>query len=800
MRQFKDAKERYPDCIIFFRMGDFYELFYNDAVIASRELSITLTKRGSIAQIPLAGIPYHAIDTYLPRLVNKGYKVAICEQIEDPKKAKGLVKRDIVKVVSPGTLMSDNQLFENSNNFLMAIYKDKNYGISICDLSTGELKTTLVNKENLLSEIIKYSPSEIILPQSLEHEINAETFINKPGDNLFKYKNAYEILTRHFDVLSLNGFGIEDLDECIQSSGALIKYLHDTQMTDLTHINSIQYYSSNDFMVLDKATIVNLELVNSIKDNSKKGTLLETIDKTSTSMGARLMRQWILRPLLSENKIIERLNAVETFITTPFLKEELVDLLKQIGDIERLISKVNYKSANARDLLSLKNSLTQIPLIKNELSSVEISQFNSAFNNGLEELTGLINASINDEPPTSIREGGIIKQGFNEELDKLHDICNNGKKYILELENKEKERTNIPSLKIGFNRVFGYFIEITNKHSDKIPSDYIRKQTRVNSERYVNEELKELESSILNAQEKIHSLEYDIFMQIIEKVNSKTSDIQVIAKDISILDCLLSFAYVSSENNYCKPAINNEYDLKIIDGRHPTIERFSTFVPNNCDFDNGTKMKIITGPNMAGKSTYMRQCALIVLLAQIGCFVPAKSANIGVCDRIFTRIGAHDDLTSGQSTFMVEMSETANILNNATIKSLIVLDEIGRGTSTFDGVSIAWSVAEYINNRIGAKTLFATHYHVLTKLAKEDGVKNYSIAVKEKNDEIIFLRKIVENATNKSFGIQVAKLSGVPAEVINRAKQIMSELENQDKMVKAVKTIESHEQMNLLDL
>lgn len=802
MKQFKAAKIKYPDCIIFFRMGDFYELFYNDAILASKELNITLTKRGTKAKIPLAGIPYHAIDTYLPRLVKKGYKAAICEQTEDPKLAKGIVKRDVIRIVSPGTLMTDTQLVDRANNFIMAIYKEKdNYGISICDLSTGELKTTIINKENLMSEIEKYSPSEIVIPYNLKLNLPNNLFINQSHN--FNYKNSYQILTSHFDVVSLQSYGIEEYDECIISTGALLGYLKETQMTSLGHISSILFYTTKDYMILDKTTIRNLELTANIKDNTRKYTLLDTIDRTTTAMGSRLLYQWILRPMIKKEDIKKRYDAVYQLLNTPFLKEELKDILKGFSDIERLISKINYKSANARDIISLKNSLKLLPFLKQAIEKIDAGIFEEYFDDiPLQELAEIIKKSIKPEPPLTVREGGIINPEFNDELEKLHDICSNGKKYILELEQKEKKKTNIPSLKVGFNKVFGYFIEITNKHKDKVPLNYIRKQTRVNSERYITEELKELESKILGAVEKINELEYNLFLKILEKINTKTVEIQKAAKQIGVLDTLLSFALVSADNNYIRPKITDNFDINIIDGRHPVIEVNTQYVPNNCNFSNDTVMKIITGPNMSGKSSYMRQNALIVLLAQIGCFVPAKSAEIGICDKIFTRVGAHDDLTSGQSTFMVEMSETANILNNATNKSLIILDEIGRGTSTFDGVSIAWSVAEYIYKRIKAKTLFATHYHVMTKLAKNPGIKNYSIAVKERNDEIIFLRKLIENATNKSFGIQVAKLAGLPKEVIIRAKEIMADLESQDNMKRTVKdkSDKSEMQMNLTDM
>lgn len=804
MKQFKAAKLKYPDCIIFFRMGDFYELFYNDAIIVSHELNITLTKRGTKAKIPLAGIPYHALDNYLPKLVKKGYKVAICEQTEDPKLAKGVVKRDVIKIVTPGTLFTDNQLSDNKNTFIMSIcYSKGKFGISICDISTGEFKTTCVKENKLLNEITKYDPSEIIIPENFSKDIEYDTYINACPNHYFDYKNCYENLINHFNVQSLQGFGIEELDNCIISCGALIKYLNFTQMSDLSNINTINHYSNEDFMILDKSTIKNLELVSNVKDNSKANTLLETIDKTKTPMGARLLKNWILRPLIDIDKINERYDIIENLIGSSFLIEELNDILKRFNDIERLISKSNYKTANPRDIIALNNSLKLVKMIRDELDRNKFDFMKDNFDfSKFNEIIQLIDNAIIQQPMISIREGNIIKDNFNQELDRLRDICNNGKKYILELEEREREKTGITNLKVSYNKVFGYFIEITNKNKEKVPSSYIRKQTRVNSERYITEELKELESTIISSQEKINVLEYNIFIDLLDKVNFLTKEVQTVSKEISELDCLLCFAVISKENNYVRPKLNDGFNLEIVNGRHPVIEKMTSFVANDCNFNDKVLMKIITGPNMAGKSTYMRQIALINYMAQIGCFVPCDEGNISIVDRIFTRVGAHDDLTHGQSTFMVEMSETANILNNATNKSLIILDEIGRGTSTYDGVSIAYSVAEYIYKNVQAKTLFATHYHALTKLGENDGIKNYSVLVKEKDDEIIFLRKIIENATNKSFGVQVAKLAGLPKEVIVRAKEIQKELESKDNIHKKVGNgqVSSEMQMNLIDM
>ncbi|MEA3430418.1 MAG: DNA mismatch repair protein MutS [Nanoarchaeota archaeon] len=795
MQQFAKAKKEYPDCVLLFRMGDFYETFYNDAKLVARELEITLTARGKgESRAPLAGFPYHALEPFLAKLVKKGHKVAICEQLEDPKQAKGIVKRGVVRVVTPGTIVESNILDAKSNNYLMSIYPNLDkFGIALVDISTGEfLCSELGNFEKLKNEITRFNPAEIIIPESLK--VNQElvndlnSFTSTFPDNKFT-QQAYETLTEHFNVSTLQGYGIENNKLAISAAGALFSYIKETQKTTLSYINKIRKFTSNDFMVLDSSTQRNLELIKNIHDQTLRGTLLSVLDKTITPMGSRLLKKWILRPLISITQIQKRLNSVEELAKTNLERTELKTLLKQVYDIERLISRVNFGSANPRDLVSLKKSLNTLPAIKEK-----ILKFNSELLKKLSDIPNisqvstLIQEAIKEEPNITIREANIIKRGYNEELDKLYKITHGGKDWIAELEKKEKAKTGISTLRVGFNRVFGYYITISKANLHLVPKDYIRKQTLVNAERFITPELKDQEALILGAEEKIHALEYSIFQEIIKQVSKYTEQIQTIANKIANLDVLISIANISVDNNYVKPIIENSETINLKDSRHPVVELLeSNFVPNDCFLDTKESLHIITGPNMAGKSTFMRQIALIQLMAQIGCFVPCKEAKLGVADRIFTRVGAYDDLTMGQSTFMVEMTETANILNNATSKSLIILDEIGRGTSTFDGISLAWSIAEHIHDNIKAKTLFATHYHQLNKLSEKlKSVNNYNIAVIEKDDEIIFLRKIVKGGTDKSYGIQVARLAGLPNSVIERSKIIMNRLEMEDEIAERV--------------
>ncbi|MAG08345.1 DNA mismatch repair protein MutS [Candidatus Woesearchaeota archaeon] len=818
MQQYMQIKNKHPDCIVMFRMGDFYEMFFEDAKTAAKELEITLTARGKgDTKAPLAGIPYHAIEPYVAKLIKKGYKVAICEQVEDPKLAKGLVKRDLVRIITPGTVVESIILDDKKNNYLMAIAKQADkYGIALADISTGEFLTSEFDDySNLINELSKFSPSEILIPLSLENAefvkaLKKEEFIINTFDDRFFWKEkAYQTLKEHFNVLNLQGFDCEDKELCISSAGALISYLKETQKKQLEHINSIKTYYTNNFMMVDKTTQRNLELASNIRDGGLTCTVLSEIDKCITSMGSRLLRKWLLIPLLDKAKIEQRLNAVEELYNNPLLREELKEKLKAVYDIERLIGRVTYGNANARDLIALKNSLRLVPEIKILLKDCKTTLLNKIKDTAeLTNVSGLIDKAIKEEPALILREGNLIKAGFNEELDRLRGITKDGKSWIAELETKEKRKTGIKSLKIRYNKVFGYFIEVSKANLHLVPQNYIRKQTQVNSERFITEELKEQENRVLGAEEKIFDLEYELFQQVLKDVAKSGKDIQAVSKVIAETDTLLSFANVAAENNYIKPVINDKNEIVIKEGRHPVIESMinEPFVPNDCNINDKSRFMIITGPNMSGKSSFMRQVALIVLMSQIGSFVPAKSASIGIVDRIFTRVGAYDDLTHGQSTFMVEMNETANIVNNATEKSLIILDEIGRGTSTYDGISIAWSVAEYIHKNIRAKALFATHYHQMNKLSEQhEGIKNYNIAVKEVEDSIVFLHKIIEGGTDKSYGIEVARLAGLPKEVIENSKEIMKKLEAEDKVgerihknTKEKKT--KAEQMSLLDI
>ncbi len=804
MQQYFSIKEEHKDSILFFRVGDFYEMFFDDAILASRELEITLTGKecGQEERAPMCGVPYHAVDTYVSRLIEKGYKVAICEQLEDPKTTKGMVKRDVIRIVTPGTVIESNMLDEKKNNYIMSIFKKGIYfGIAICDISTGDFFATQIAENNnfstLLDEIAKYSPAEIVvnsfLYSSLE-EINAirkrfNSYIDNSPDENFVPNNeellsSYNIECENKPLDSLEGFEL--------AAGAitsLLQYLTSTQKIKLEHINHINIYNLQKYMSLDITARRNLELLERQYDKGKKGTLLWVLDKTSTSMGGRLIRRWISEPLMDRVNINSRLEAVQDLKDNTILREELQKALKKVYDIERLVGKISYGNSNGREMNSLKASLEQIPEIK-ELLKQSQAPLIIALNNNLDDchdLAKLINDAIVDEPPITIKDGGIIKEGYNSLVDEYKKASTEGKTWLLELEQREKEKTGIKNLKIGFNKVFGYYLEVTKSNLGYVPDYYIRKQTLTNGERYITEELNELESKILTAEEKLVGLEYELFLQIRDELARNIQRLQKTASVIATLDVIASLATVADDMNYVKPIVNNEGEIDIKEGRHPVIEKMidsGSFVANDT-YLNGEadRLSIITGPNMAGKSTYMRQVALITLMAQIGSFVPASYAKIGIVDKIFTRVGASDDLSMGQSTFMVEMMEVANILREATKNSLIILDEIGRGTSTYDGLSIAWAVVEHITNKekCGAKTLFATHYHELTELENTvEGVKNYSIAVKEKGEDIIFLRKIVKGGTDESYGIHVAKLAGVPQTVVKRSNEILRSLEKKN--------------------
>ena len=804
MQQYFSIKEEHKDSILFFRVGDFYEMFFDDAILASRELEITLTGKecGQEERAPMCGVPYHAVDTYVSRLIEKGYKVAICEQLEDPKTTKGMVKRDVIRIVTPGTVIESNMLDEKKNNYIMSIFKKGIYfGIAICDISTGDFFATQIAENNnfstLLDEIAKYSPAEIVvnsfLYSSLE-EINAirkrfNSYIDNSPDENFVPNNeellsSYNIECENKPLDSLEGFEL--------AAGAitsLLQYLTSTQKIKLEHINHINIYNLQKYMSLDITARRNLELLERQYDKGKKGTLLWVLDKTSTSMGGRLIRRWISEPLMDRVNINSRLEAVQDLKDNTILREELQKALKKVYDIERLVGKISYGNSNGREMNSLKASLEQIPEIK-ELLKQSQAPLIIALNNNLDDchdLAKLINDAIVDDPPITIKDGGIIKEGYNSLVDEYKKASTEGKTWLLELEQREKEKTGIKNLKIGFNKVFGYYLEVTKSNLSSVPDYYIRKQTLTNGERYITEELNELESKILTAEEKLVGLEYELFLQIRDELARNIQRLQKTASVIATLDVIASLATVADDMNYVKPIVDNEGEIDIKEGRHPVIEKMidsGSFVANDT-YLNGEadRLSIITGPNMAGKSTYMRQVALITLMAQIGSFVPASYAKIGIVDKIFTRVGASDDLSMGQSTFMVEMMEVANILREATKNSLIILDEIGRGTSTYDGLSIAWAVVEHITNKekCGAKTLFATHYHELTELENTvEGVKNYSIAVKEKGEDIIFLRKIVKGGTDESYGIHVAKLAGVPQTVVKRSNEILRSLEKKN--------------------
>ncbi len=801
MQKDLETEEQYKDCILFYRLGDFYEMFFEDAVLVSKELEITLTGKdcGLEERAPMCGIPYHAVDTYLSRLVEKGYKVAIGEQVEDPKTAKGLVKREVVRVVTPGTNLNTAALDETKNNYLMCItYMDDSFGIAITDITTGDfLVTEVENTRTLLDEINKFVPTEIVVNSAFYLTgIDVEDLKNRLSICVFTLDSWYfdedlckTTLKEHFKVMDLSGLGINDYASGTIAAGALFKYLLETQKTTLSHIISVTPYSTGKYMLIDTSSRRNLELTETLREKQKRGSLLWVLDKTKTAMGARMLRQFIEQPLIDKKQITERQDAIEELNSELITRDEIREYLNPIYDLERLISKISYKSANPRDLIAFRNSLSMLPHIKRQMASYRTPLLAGLYEelDELEDIHTLINDSIMEEPPLVIREGGIIKEGFNEEIDRLRSAKTEGKTWLAQLEQKEKDRTGIKSLKIKYNKVFGYYIEVTNSFKDMVPENYIRKQTLANAERYITDELKNLEDIILGAEEKLSGIEYDKFCLIRDTIAEEVVRIKNTAKVIAALDAFASMAFVAERNNYIKPKMNEKGIIDIKNGRHPVVEKMmsgSMFVENDTYLDKqNNRISIITGPNMAGKSTYMRQTALIVLMAQIGSFVPAQSANIGICDRIFTRVGASDDLASGQSTFMVEMTEVANILRNATSDSLLILDEIGRGTSTFDGLSIAWAVVEHISNTrlLGAKTLFATHYHELTELEGTlSGVNNYCIAVKEQGEDIVFLRKIIKGGADKSYGIQVAKLAGIPETVILRAKEIAQELSNAD--------------------
>ncbi|QNM06916.1 DNA mismatch repair protein MutS [Qiania dongpingensis] len=801
MQHYLETKKQYPDCILFYRLGDFYEMFFEDAQTVSRELEITLTGKdcGLPERAPMCGVPYHAVDTYLNRLVQKGYKVAIAEQMEDPRLAKGLVKREVIRVVTPGTILSSQALDETRNNYLMCIvYLAKSFGIAVSDVTTGEFLVTEVPAiRALLDEIYKYMPSEIICNEAfymsgvdLEDMKNRMNFIISPLDNhYFDEDICQDTLKRHFHVERLEGLGLEDYKIGLIASGAALLYLLDTQKNSLGHITKLLPYRSGKYMVIDTSTRRNLELLETLREKQKRGSLLWVLDKTRTAMGARMLRSFIEQPLIEKAEITKRQDAVEELNGEYITREELIEYLNPIYDLERLIGRISYQTANPRDLIAFKNSLQMLPHIKHlmEQLTAPLSKDICGQLDTLEDLAELIGRAVVEDPPIGVREGGIIQEGFNEEADRLRKAKTEGKKWLAELETKERERTGIKTLRVKFNKVFGYYLEVTNSFLSQVPDDYVRKQTLTNAERFTTDELKKLEEIILGAEDKLFILEYDLFCSLRNTIAEQVARIQKAAHSIAWIDVLTSLSVVSTRNGYVRPKINEKGLIDIKNGRHPVVEqmlRDDLFIANDTYLDNGNnQISIITGPNMAGKSTYMRQTALICLMAQIGSFVPAEAANIGICDRIFTRVGASDDLASGQSTFMVEMTEVANILRNATKNSLLILDEIGRGTSTFDGLSIAWAVIEYISNTkvLGAKTLFATHYHELTELEGSiSGVNNYCIAVKEMGDDIVFLRKIVKGGADKSYGIQVAKLAGVPDPVIMRAKELVEELSDAD--------------------
>ena len=811
MQHYIKTKEEYEDCILFYRLGDFYEMFFEDAETVSKELELTLTGKdcGLAERAPMCGVPFHAADNYINRLVEKGYKVAICEQMEDPKKAKGIVKREVIRVVTPGTNLYTQALDETKNNYIMSVaYISNRFGIAFADVTTGAFMVTEVEKlRNLLDEIYKFSPAELICNEAFcMSGVDLEELRNRLHLSVSALDNWYfdddlcqRTLKEHFHVGTLEGLGLKDYDCATIAAGALLTYLLETQKNSLDHMRKITPYITDKYMLIDSSTRRNLELTETMREKEKRGSLLWVLDKTKTAMGARMLRSFIEQPLIEEDAINRRLDAVEEIKRQEMDREEIREYLGPVYDLERLISRVSYQSANPRDLIAFKTSIGMIPHIRRLLGQFQSEELKKVCEDmdELQDLYQVLDKAIVEDPPLAMKEGGIIKDGYDQQIDDYRQAKTKGKTWLAELEAEEKEKTGIKNLKIKYNKVFGYYLEVTNSFKDMVPDYYTRKQTLTNAERYITPRLKELEDMILGAEDKLYALEYDRFAQIRNRIAGEVERIQKTAGAIAKLDAYLSMALVASRNQYVRPKINTRGIIDIKDGRHPVVEKMITndmFIPNDTYLDNGkNRISVITGPNMAGKSTYMRQTALIVLMAQIGSFVPASKANIGIVDRIFTRVGASDDLASGQSTFMVEMTEVANILRNATSKSLLILDEIGRGTSTFDGLSIAWAVIEHISNPklLGAKTLFATHYHELTELeGKLPGVNNYCIAVKERGDDIVFLRKIVKGGADKSYGIQVAKLAGVPDSVINRAKELVEELVSAD-ITSTVKDIAS---------
>ena len=806
MQHYLATKEQYKDCILFYRLGDFYEMFFEDAVTVSRELELTLTGKdcGLEERAPMCGIPYHAYENYMNRLVQKGYKVAIAEQVEDPKQAKGLVKREVIKVVTPGTITCAQALEEGRNNYLMCVvYLEKSFGIATADISTGDFYVTEVESIRVLNdEIHKFMPSELICNESLGMSgVDFNDLRNRLNISISSLDNVYfsddkatGILKNHFHTERMDGLGLQDYPTGIIAAGALLTYLYETQMSTISQLTRIKTYRTGKFMILDTSTRRNLELTETLREKNKRGSLLWVLDQTKTAMGARMLRTWIEQPLVDRQEILERQDAIEEINENQIDREELREYLNPVYDLERLISRMAGKTANPRDLIAFRNSLQMLPPIRNIMKNYQCNllMYLTEELDTLDDICDLIDRAIVEEPPITVREGGIIKNGYHELADQYRKASTEGKTWLAELESRERENTGIKNLRIKFNKVFGYYLEVTNSFKSLVPAHYVRKQTLTNAERYTTDELKHLEEVILGAEDKLCGLEYDLFCEVRDKIAADVARIQKTAKAVAQLDVLVSLATVSSRYDYVRPSMNIKGVIDIKNGRHPVVEKMmqdGQFVANDIYLNNTNKrVSIITGPNMAGKSTYMRQAALLVLMAQIGCFVPASSANICICDRIFTRVGASDDLASGQSTFMVEMTEVANILRNATRNSLLILDEIGRGTSTFDGLSIAWAVIEYISNTktLGAKTLFATHYHELTELeGKLPGINNYCIAVKENGDDIVFLRKIVKGGADKSYGIQVARLAGVPETVLHRAKEIVEALTDADVAAKS---------------
>ncbi len=797
MQHYLQTKESYKDCILLYRLGDFYEMFFDDALVASKELELTLTGKqcGAEERAPMCGVPYHAADGYINKLVANGHKVAICEQIGDPKLSRGIVERQVIRVVTPGTNTDARSLDETKNNYIMSLYYDENvFGIASADVSTGDFYVTEADSPpKLIDEIVKYAPAEIICNEALfmsgldidSLRARLGITVSALGFHYFTDDVIRGSLLRHFHANRTDALGLSEYPSGTLAAGALMKYLYETQMTGLEHMTAIHPYSTGSYMVLDSATRRNLELVETMREKTKRGSLLWILDKTKTAMGARLLRSYVEQPLVDRARIEERYDAIDELNNDLMGREEMAEYLGPVYDIERLIARISYQTANPRDLIAFRNSLQMFPKIKAALAGFKSAALVRLWDDldPLEDVFSSIDSALIDEPPISVHDGGMIKDGYDAEVDRLRAAKTDGKHWLADIEAREREKTGIKNLRIKYNKVFGYYLEVTNSYKDLVPDYYTRKQTLTGAERFITPELKELEDTILGAEDKLVQLEYELFRQLRLRITAEVARIQKTAKAIAGLDVLISLAKAADSGNYCRPVLNEDGLIDIRDGRHPVVERMMSdglFIPNDTYLDNGkNRISIITGPNMAGKSTYMRQTALIVLMAQIGSFVPAASARIGLVDRIFTRVGASDDLASGQSTFMVEMNEVANILRNATKDSLLILDEIGRGTSTFDGLSIAWAVVEHISNPrlLGAKTLFATHYHELTELeGKLDNVNNYCIAVKERGDDIVFLRKIVKGGADRSYGIQVAKLAGVPESVINRAKEICQEL------------------------